>query len=213
MPGEISTRIPSRGDHSKGLAGPPASRGVFFPPQASSVLAAERTWALRLRRVPDTPKRDDASDVVVVSVYKAVNKAAPSKGSSRIATLVIRRPSGADDEGDVTMGHAKDPVAPVHRPGWTVAFSSFGDTAPAMDRVHGPYLYVGLYLYCAPHLLLRRHVVTLFGRKRSKTHIKGGGAHPCKGFGFLAIVATSSLTKLSLYCVLLQAVQYTKSRT
>ena len=97
----------------------------------------------------------DVNVVVAVFLYKAVNKAAPSKASPRIATLLIRRPSGAADEGDVTMGHAKAPVAPVHRPGWTVAFSSFGDAAPAMDRVHGH------HLYCAPGLLLRRYVVSL----------------------------------------------------
>ena len=115
--------FPSRGDHAKGLARPPASRGIF-PPQASSVPAAERTWALRHRRVPDMPKRDDASAVVAISVYKAVNKAAPSKGGSRLATLVIRRPSDPADKGDVTTGHSKAPAMPAHRPGWTVAFSA-----------------------------------------------------------------------------------------
>ena len=49
-----------------------------------------------------------------------------------------------------------------------------------MDQVYG------LYLYRAPSLLLRRYVVTLpaqmFGQKRSKTPIKGGGARPGKGF-------------------------------
>ena len=30
-----------------------------------------------------------------------------------------------------------------------------------MDRVHELYLYGGLHLYCAPRLLLRRHVVAL----------------------------------------------------
>ena len=54
-----------------------------------------------------------------------------------------------------------------------------------MDRVHGLYLYGGLYLYRAPSLLFRRYVVTLpaqmFGQKRSKTPIKGGGDRPGKG--------------------------------
>ena len=57
-------------------------------------------------------------------LYKAVNKAAPSKGGPRLATLVIRRPSDAADEGDVTMGHSKAPAAPAHRPGWAVDFSA-----------------------------------------------------------------------------------------
>ena len=54
-----------------------------------------------------------------------------------------------------------------------------------MDRVHGLYLYGGLHLFRAPGLLLRRFVVTLpaqmFGQKRSRTPIKGGGARPGKG--------------------------------
>ena len=51
-----------------------------------------------------------------------------------------------------------------------------------MDRVHELYLYGGHHLYCAPRLLLRRYVATLpaqmFGRKRTKTPIKGGGPNP-----------------------------------
>ena len=176
---EASTSIPSRGNRSKGLARAPASSRAF-PLQASSVSTTERTWAQPYGRVTDTPKRGDASAVVAVSVYKAVNKAAPSKGGPRIATFVIRRPSGSANEGDVTVGHAKAPVAPVPRPGWTVAFSSFGDAAPAMDRVHG------LHLYCAPGLLLRRYVVSLPAQniwgKRTKTPIKGGVARSGKGF-------------------------------
>ena len=43
--------------------------------------------------------------------------------------------------------------------------------------------------FCAPSLLLRRFVVALpaqmFGQKRSKTPIKGGGARPGKGVRFL----------------------------
>ena len=154
MPGEVSTRIPSGGDHAKGLARPPASRG-FSPPQASSVPATERTWALRPCRVSDAPKRADASAVVAVSVYKAVNKAAPSKGGPRLATLVIRGASAAADGEDVTAGHSKAPAAPAHRPGWTVAFPALVTPLPAMDLVHG------LHLYRASCLLLRRYVVSL----------------------------------------------------
>ena len=67
-----------------------------------------------------------------------------------------------------------------------MAFSSFGDAVPAMDRVHGLHLSGGPHLYGAPRLLLRRYVVTLpaqmFGRKRSEMPIKGGGARSGKGF-------------------------------
>ena len=69
----------------------PASRGLF-PPQASSVSATERTWALRPRRVSDAPKRDDDSVVVAILMYKAVNKAAPSKGAAGIVVSVLKRP-------------------------------------------------------------------------------------------------------------------------
>ena len=96
----------------------------------------------------------DDSVAVAVSVYKAVNKAAPSKGAPRLATLVIRGPSAAADEGDVTVGRTTSRCSACP-PSLDGAFSSLGDAAPAMDRVHG------LHLYRAPCLLLRRHVVAL----------------------------------------------------
>ena len=108
-----------------------------------------------LRRVTDAPKRDDDSVVIAILVYKAVNKAAPSKGGPRLATLVIRRPSDAADEGDVTVGHILSSCS-AGPPSWLDGgFSNFGDAAPAMDRVHG------LYLYRATCLLLRCYVVAL----------------------------------------------------
>ena len=48
-----------------------------------------------LRRVTGARARGDASAVGAILVYKAVNKAAPSKGVARVATLVLRRPSAA----------------------------------------------------------------------------------------------------------------------
>ena len=63
-----------------------------------------------LPAVTGAPAHSDAGAVVAVLVYKAVNKAAPSKGGPRLATLVIRGPSDAADEGDVTKGHLKKPL-------------------------------------------------------------------------------------------------------
>ena len=51
MPGEISTGIPSRGDHAKGLARPPATPRKT-PRQRRSVSPTERTWALRPLQSP-----------------------------------------------------------------------------------------------------------------------------------------------------------------
>ena len=59
---------------------------------------------------------------------------------------------------------------------------SFDDAVPC----HGPSPWT--LPFCAPSLLLRRYVVALpaqmFGQKRSKTPIKGGGARPGKGLAF-----------------------------
>ena len=66
----------------------------------------------------------------------------------RLATLVIRRPSDAADEGDVTTGRSRAPVAPAHRPGWTVAFFSFGDAAPAWTASRVFYFMVHHALSC-----------------------------------------------------------------
>ena len=45
------------------------------------------------------PAPGDGSAVIAILVYKAVNKAAPSKGVARVATLVIRRPSATPLQG------------------------------------------------------------------------------------------------------------------
>ena len=68
-----------------------------------------------------------------------------------------RRPAAAPRTTS-PWGSPRAVSAPAHRPGWTVAFSSFGDAAPAMDRVQE------CSLYRAPCLLLRRHVVTFPAR-------------------------------------------------
>ena len=146
--------LSSRGHRAKGSARPPASRG-FLPQQAGSVSSTERTWALRFPQSHGRAKARWRQRCRAILVYKGVNKAAPSKGGPRRATLVIRRPSAAADEGDVTMGRIPSSCS-AGPPSWLDGgFSSFGDAAPAMDRVHG------LHLYRAPYLLLRRYVVTL----------------------------------------------------
>ena len=99
--------------------------------------------------------RSDGNVAVAILMYKAVNKAAPSKGAPRIATLVIRGPSAATLQGRRHRGSPPTSAAPAHRPGWPVAFPALVTPLPAMDRVHG------LPLYCAPSSFLRRHVVTL----------------------------------------------------
>ena len=138
-----------------------------------------------LRRVTTALARGDSSATVVVLMYKGVNKAAPSKGAPRIATLVIREPSAATLQRRRHRGTHPASAAPAHRPVWTVAFPALVTPPPAVDRVHGLCLYGGLYLYCAPLLLLRRHVVALpakmFWGKRPETPIKGGGARSGKG--------------------------------
>ena len=177
-----------------------------FPPQASSVSATERTWDLRFPQSHGRASTLDASAVVTILVYKAVNKAAPSKGGPRLATLVIRGPSDAADEGDVTKGHSKAPAASPHRPGWTVAFSALVTPPLPWTASRVLYFMVHLALWCtslyrAPGLLLCRHVVSLpaktFGGMRTRTSIKGGGGLLSKGllaFGSRvpAIVATPS---------------------
>ena len=62
---------------------------VFLLPKPALSLRQGAHGLCALCRVPDAPKRDDAS--AVVAVYKAVNKAAPSKGAAGIAILVLRR--------------------------------------------------------------------------------------------------------------------------
>ena len=62
------------------------AKGALSPRQGAHGLCA-------LCRVTGVPAHGDASAVVAILVYEAVNKAAPSKGVARVATLVIRRPS------------------------------------------------------------------------------------------------------------------------
>ena len=134
---------------------PPASRGFSFPTKPALSPRQSAHGLCVLRRVTDAPKCGDDSVVVAILVYKAVNKAAPSKGAPRLATLVLRGASAAADEDDVTVGSLQSSCS-AGPPSWLDGgFSSFGDAAPAMDRVHG------LHLYCAPCLLLRRYVATL----------------------------------------------------
>ena len=164
----------------KGSARTFASRGSFstkpaLPPRQSAHGLCARC------RVTRASARSDDNAAVAVPVYKAVNKAAPSKADNETCH--------SGDKGTV-CSYAPRATSPWDTPhlsgasppsGWPVAFPAFVTLPPAVDRVHGPHLYDVLYLYCAPHLLLRRHVVALpakiFGGKRPKTPIKGGGAH------------------------------------
>ena len=97
--GPLLERVPSqRLGEASSLAGVSfLAKPALSPRQSAHGLCV-------LRRVTDAPKRDDDSVVVAILVYKAVNKAAPSKGGPRLATLVIRRPFAAADEDDVTVG-------------------------------------------------------------------------------------------------------------
>ena len=62
-----------------------------------------------LRRVMGAPARGDDSVVVASLMYKAVNKTAPSKGATRLAILVIRRPSDAGLQGRRHRGAHPEP--------------------------------------------------------------------------------------------------------
>ena len=131
MPGEVSPRIPSPRDHAKGLSRPRQASRRLFSLQASSVSLTERTWALRPLQSYGRASRSGASAVVAISLYKAVNKATPSKGAAGIAIPVLRRQSAAPLQRTTSpWGSPRAVAAPAHRPGWTVAFSSFGDAVP-----------------------------------------------------------------------------------
>ena len=62
-----------------------------------------------LRRVTGAPARGDDSAAVTTLVYKAVIKTAPSKGATRIAVSVIRRPSAAALQGRRHRGAHPEP--------------------------------------------------------------------------------------------------------
>ena len=120
-------------------------------------------------------------------------------------------------------GSPRAVAAPAHRPGWTVALSSFGDAVP----YHGPSPWIPP-LSCTlppPSSLCGIPSRQDIWGMRTRTPIKGGGARLGKGLDFWfstwlvsrsrvsAIVRHPELSKLSLYCNPLQAVQYTTSRT
>ena len=63
-----------------------------------------------LRRATGAPAGGDASAVVAILMYKAVNKAAPSKGATRVATLVIKRPSATPLQGRRQRGTHSEPL-------------------------------------------------------------------------------------------------------
>ena len=122
----------------------------FLPREGSSVSATERTWALR-------PPQGDDSVVVAVSMYKAVNKATPSKGAAGVSSLVIRRQPAATLQGATSPWRAPRALAePARHPGWSVPLFSFGDAA----LCHGPRLGFPILwcttLYCAPHFIVHR---------------------------------------------------------
>ena len=87
------------------------------------------------------------------SCIKESTKQHQAKRTMSIATLVIREPSAATLQGRCHRGTHPTSAAPAHRPGRTVPLFSFGDTVPAVDRVHGLHLSGRLHLYGAPRLL------------------------------------------------------------
>ena len=112
---------------------PRTKRSFARPPGLARVLsapgylcpAAERTW-------------DDVRDAVAILVYKAVNKAAPSKGGSRPRHF---RDKENTCTADITVGGPTGLCSANHRPAWTVAFLALVTLPPAVDRVHGLALY------------------------------------------------------------------------
>ena len=88
----------------------------FFPRRGTSPREGTKPKAWRLAKHALSPRQgahglcvfrrgtgaaapDDASTVVAILVYKAVNKAALSKGAARIAVSALRRPSAAPLQG------------------------------------------------------------------------------------------------------------------
>ena len=117
----------------KGSTRPPASWGSFLAKPALPPRQSAHGLCV-LRRVTGAATRGDDSAAVAILMYKAVNKAAPSKGAARIAALVIRRPSAAPLQGRRHRGAHHEPQQrqPTVLAGrWLF---SFGDAAPC----HGP---------------------------------------------------------------------------
>ena len=137
-------------------------------------------------RVTRALARDDDDAAVAVSMYKGVNKAAPSKadneychfGDKGTACSYAPRAMSPWDPFHLRsaslppVGRWPFPALVTPSLPWTVsmAFTSLVDFTFMVHRASS----------------FRRRVVTLpaqmFGRKRSKTPIKGGEARPSKGF-------------------------------
>ena len=105
VPEEIAREALSRG-------GPPQWVGAeslsppqgAFPLQGGSVSRQKRIWALCPPQSHGRTVLDDAGVVVAISMYKAVSKARPRKGTTRIATLMLGGAPAAADASDVTNG-------------------------------------------------------------------------------------------------------------
>ena len=175
-----------RASHQRPGEAPSLAKG-FFPPQAGSVTATERTWALRFLQSHGRASAQRRRAVVTILVYKAVNKANSSKGGPRLAILVIRGPSDAADAGGVTKGLSKAPAALPHCPGWTVAFSALV-TPPLLWTVSRVlYFMVHLALLCtgppplSPCGIPSRQDIWgdedqgTYKRRRPAIELKGGG--------------------------------------
>ena len=143
MPGEVSTGISLDRGSRQGLGEASPGLAKVSSLQASSVSLTARTWALRPLQSTGRASRSDASAVVAISVYKAVNKAAPSKGAAGVAISVLRRQPATTPHGRRHRGAHHEPLSrqPTVLAGrWP--FPALVTPSPAMDQVHGLYLFV-----------------------------------------------------------------------
>ena len=109
---ERASRMPSTilpRTKPKGSARFPASRGSFPTKQALSPRQSAHGLCA-LCRVTGALTRGDASVTVAIFMYKAVNKATPSKEAARISALVIRRPPVSTLQGQRHRGAHHEPL-------------------------------------------------------------------------------------------------------
>ena len=88
--------LPSRGHHGCRQGSSQKARRGLRPREDSFLTKralSPRQSAHGLCAVVGAATHDDASAVIAILVYKAVNKAAPSKRAANIAVSVLRRPS------------------------------------------------------------------------------------------------------------------------
>ena len=110
MPGEVSTEVSLDRGSRQGLGEASPGLAKAFSLQASSVPLTERTWILHPPQSHGRASTGDASAVVAVSVYKAVNKVAPSEGAVGIAISVLRGQSAAPLQGRCHRGAHHEPL-------------------------------------------------------------------------------------------------------